>query len=422
MIICFVVFFITHLISSSTWKEILQNITELPESVTLSKSIIVETVHLVFYGLLLFVIQSSRLTHCLHRHHELKRIILQNIHVQDIDKVNINWNRISIEEDDISSSFQHLCSRTLLFIVNLILTIYFIYIPLINSIKGIFIVSSLWWWIWFDVIFQAIHIVSLILDVATIYYFVVSVRALNQNDWKLNSFLQCLKAFSLFTFCLSVGWSNWVREWKDRKKKSRRDFVFFDLIVMLIIFDGSFSFPMQMINGETNDSQFSNIYLENIIEQLEISDGLQATSCVRSVFQRFSARILSSSDFSSKWSRNFSRQHSTNESNPPMMKWKNSVTLKISISSVHWMNFDKFEKTLKMKVRSTIKAEKRWGCYFFSRTNEWRTMQLAEQCLRKRTESLIKEHHRQIDIQQTIEMLSPAFSAQRKPFAIHRLI
>ncbi|CAF4661223.1 unnamed protein product, partial [Rotaria magnacalcarata] len=38
--------------------------------------------------------------------------------------------------------------------------------------------------------------------------------------------------------------------------------------------------------GEHNDGQVSDTYLDNIIKQLEISDGSQATSCVRSVFVR----------------------------------------------------------------------------------------------------------------------------------------
>ncbi len=36
-----------------------------------------------------------------------------------------------------------------------------------------------------------------------------------------------------------------------------------------------------MMNGEHNDGQLSDTYLDNIIKQLEISDGSQQTSCVR---------------------------------------------------------------------------------------------------------------------------------------------
>jgi hypothetical protein len=35
------------------------------------------------------------------------------------------------------------------------------------------------------------------------------------------------------------------------------------------------------MNGEHNDGQLSDTYLDNIIKQLEISDGSQQTSCVR---------------------------------------------------------------------------------------------------------------------------------------------
>jgi hypothetical protein len=38
-----------------------------------------------------------------------------------------------------------------------------------------------------------------------------------------------------------------------------------------------------MMNGEHVDGQLSDTYLDNIIKQLEISDGSQATSCVRYV-------------------------------------------------------------------------------------------------------------------------------------------
>ena len=40
-------------------------------------------------------------------------------------------------------------------------------------------------------------------------------------------------------------------------------------------------FRRKMINGEHNDGQVSDTYLDNIIKQLEISDGSQQTSCVR---------------------------------------------------------------------------------------------------------------------------------------------
>lgn len=36
-----------------------------------------------------------------------------------------------------------------------------------------------------------------------------------------------------------------------------------------------------MINGEHIDGQVSDTYLDNIIKQLEISDGSQQTTCVR---------------------------------------------------------------------------------------------------------------------------------------------
>ena len=54
-----------------------------------------------------------------------------------------------------------------------------------------------------------------------------------------------------------------------------------------------------MMNGETtNDSQMSNTYLDNVIKQLEISDGSQATSCVRFAFF-CSRRFFRNSSFSS---------------------------------------------------------------------------------------------------------------------------
>ncbi len=51
---------------------------------------------------------------------------------------------------------------------------------------------------------------------------------------------------------------------------------FFSVISVLI-------FILTMMNGEHNDGQLSDTYLDNIIKQLEISDGSQQTSCVRYV-------------------------------------------------------------------------------------------------------------------------------------------
>lgn len=62
----------------------------------------------------------------------------------------------------------------------------------------------------------------------------------------------------------------------------------FSLIAMSIIsllcswlFQVAFFLRPIMINGEHNDGQVSDTYLDNIIKQLEISDGSQQTSCVR---------------------------------------------------------------------------------------------------------------------------------------------
>jgi hypothetical protein len=50
--------------------------------------------------------------------------------------------------------------------------------------------------------------------------------------------------------------------------------IFFLFFVVISAFE-------QMMNGEHNDGQLSDTYLDNIIKQLEISDGSQQTSCVR---------------------------------------------------------------------------------------------------------------------------------------------
>ncbi len=46
-----------------------------------------------------------------------------------------------------------------------------------------------------------------------------------------------------------------------------------------------------MMNGEHNDGQLSDTYLDNIIKQLEISDGSQQTSCVRYVEMKMNLKI-----------------------------------------------------------------------------------------------------------------------------------
>ena len=66
----------------------------------------------------------------------------------------------------------------------------------------------------------------------------------------------------------------------EMRKKSKDIYILFDRNV-----DFSFVviFQLDMMNGEYNDGQLSDTYLDNIIKQLEISDGSQATACVRYV-------------------------------------------------------------------------------------------------------------------------------------------
>lgn len=66
-------------------------------------------------------------------------------------------------------------------------------------------------------------------------------------------------------------------EMKDISYDSNADFFcgYFRLLIFL------FKTRSNMMNGEHNDGQLSDTYIDNIIKQLEISDGSQATSCVR---------------------------------------------------------------------------------------------------------------------------------------------
>lgn len=86
------------------------------------------------------------------------------------------------------------------------------------------------------------------------------------------------------SFCLSLWWLKWEKRERENGKSTNahsREQFFFYLIAMSIFFYGYFR--ETMINGENTDPQLSNTYLDNIIKQLEISDGSQATSSVRYV-------------------------------------------------------------------------------------------------------------------------------------------
>ena len=70
------------------------------------------------------------------------------------------------------------------------------------------------------------------------------------------------------------------QERKENQKKHK--FIPFDSNVDFLLWLFQFHLcTKKMLNGESNDPQLSNTYLDNIIKQLEISDGSQATSSVR---------------------------------------------------------------------------------------------------------------------------------------------
>lgn len=136
------------------------------------------------------------------------------------------------------------------------------------------------------------------------------------------------------------------------------------------------------MNGETtNDSQMSNTYLDNVIKQLEISDGSQATSCVRSVFVRNDAgTFLRKLDERIKF-------------------YDNEIE---KLCNHQYQSFVKsFHELLQVRKDTTSMKNE------LKKNNQM--METAGQSLAKKTEALIKEYHRQSNIQQTIEALSQAF-------------
>ncbi|CAF3177319.1 unnamed protein product [Rotaria socialis] len=136
-----------------------------------------------------------------------------------------------------------------------------------------------------------------------------------------------------------------------------------------------------MMNGEHNDGQVSDTYLDNIIKQLEISDGSQATSCVRSVFVRNDAgTFLRKLDERVKY-------------------YDNEIE---KLCNFQYQGFVKaFHELLQVRKDTTSMKNE------LVKNNQM--MQQAGQSLAKKTESLIKEYHRQGNIQQTIDALAQAF-------------
>ncbi|CAF0753822.1 unnamed protein product [Adineta ricciae] len=136
-----------------------------------------------------------------------------------------------------------------------------------------------------------------------------------------------------------------------------------------------------MMNGEYNDGQLSDTYLDNIIKQLEISDGSQATACVRSVFVRNDAGT-----FLKKLDERI--KHYDNEIE--------------KLCNFQYQSFVKaFHELLQVRKDTTSMKNE------LVKNNQM--MQVAGQSLAKKTEALIKEYHRQSNIQQTIDVLSQAF-------------
>ncbi|CAF2435145.1 unnamed protein product [Rotaria sp. Silwood2] len=135
------------------------------------------------------------------------------------------------------------------------------------------------------------------------------------------------------------------------------------------------------MNGEQNDGQVSDTYLDNIIKQLEISDGSQATSSVRSVFVRNDAgTFLRKLDERVKY-------------------YDNEIE---KLCNFQYQSFVKsFHELLQVRKDTTSMKKE------LEKNNQM--MQEAGQSLAKKTASLIKEYHRQSNIQQTIEALSQAF-------------
>ncbi|CAF0914172.1 unnamed protein product [Adineta steineri] len=135
------------------------------------------------------------------------------------------------------------------------------------------------------------------------------------------------------------------------------------------------------MNGEHSDGQLSDTYLDNIIKQLEISDGSQSTSCVRSVFVRNDAgTFLRKLDERIKY-------------------YDNEIE---KLCNFQYQSFVKsFHELLQVRKDTTSMKNE------LVKNNQM--MQVAGQSLAKKTEALIKEYHRQSNIQQTIDALSQAF-------------
>ncbi|CAF1230429.1 unnamed protein product [Didymodactylos carnosus] len=132
------------------------------------------------------------------------------------------------------------------------------------------------------------------------------------------------------------------------------------------------------MNGE---ALVFDTYLDNILRQLETSDGTQLTSCVRSVFVK-------------------------NDSNEFLRKLDDRIKyydLEIEkLCNFQYQNFVKaFHELLQVRKDTTSMKNE------LVKNNQM--MQLAGRSLAEKTESLIKQYNRQSNIQQTIEALSQAF-------------
>ncbi|UJR27102.1 hypothetical protein I4U23_008402 [Adineta vaga] len=135
------------------------------------------------------------------------------------------------------------------------------------------------------------------------------------------------------------------------------------------------------MNGEHSDGQLSDTYLDNIIKQLEISDGSQATACVRSVFVRNDAGTF------------------LKKLDERVKHYDNEIE---KLCNFQYQSFVKaFHELLQVRKDTTSMKNE------LVKNNQM--MQGAGQSLAKKTEALIKEYHRQSNIQQTIDVLSQAF-------------
>ena len=107
--------------------------------------------------------------------------------------------------------------------------------------------------------------------------------SLSISSWR-SILYQCLLFFQIYSLLLLLLFSFSLLSLEMKKKKHKGSLLLSDSNVEDFSYSLLWLFQIEliiMINGEHTEGQVSDTYLDNIIKQLEISDGSQQTTCVR---------------------------------------------------------------------------------------------------------------------------------------------